>query len=114
MFKAENAGFHNARQACYVCLQPHDGVDTEVTIDYEGVLFICKSCIKAMAETAGLTVDEDRRPEIERLNAQLADAKQAQLDAEAIVIELERSAKAMYQRRMEKVRSHKGKAQVDA
>lgn len=109
MFRSENAEFHNARQSCYLCLGTHEGVDTEITIEYEGVLWICKGCIKSLAETAGFVVDIDRKPEIEELSAELEDAKQARNDAEHIVIELERMAKEMLAKRMERVRAAKVK-----
>jgi len=107
MFRSENAEYHNARQSCYLCLATHDGVDTEITIDYEGVLWICKSCIGQMAQTAGFTVDVDRSEEIAQLRSELEESQQARNDAEYIVIELERHAKEMHSKRMERVRSAK-------
>lgn len=54
MLRIDNAisGVH-AKGACYLCHSGHDLVDTEVTIDYEGVLAICRACVHDMAMTAG-------------------------------------------------------------
>lgn len=112
MQRVENAAYHHARQSCYLCLNPHDGVDTEVQIDYEGVLFICKGCAKSLAETAGWRVDDDRTQEIADLTAALDESSQARNDAEYIVIELERHAKEMHSKRMARVREAKKKATV--
>lgn len=109
-----NAGFQHARQSCYLCLEPHDGVDTEVQIDYEGVLFICKGCCRALALTAGFTVDKDRQPEIDKLQAELDDAAEARNTAEYIVIELERASKDLHHKRMARVRASKTKETVGA
>lgn len=67
-----NAGYQHARQSCYLCLQPHDGVDTEVQIDYEGVLFLCKGCCRALALTAGFLVNEDQTDKVDALKESLA------------------------------------------
>lgn len=107
MFRSENAATHNARQACYLCLSPHDGVDTEVIIDYEGVLFLCRNCIGSLALTAGFAVDNDRSQEIADLVAQLDKAREDRNSAEAIVLEIERGAKAAHKNRMERVRAAK-------
>lgn len=110
MQRTENASYQHARQACYLCLDPHDGVDSEVTIEYEGVLFLCKGCIRSLALTAGFVVDDDRSEEIADLNKKLDEAAQARNDAEYIIIELERHAKEMHTKRMERVRAAKVKA----
>lgn len=113
MQRVENAAYVHAKQSCYLCLQPHDGVDTEVQIDYEGVLFLCRGCIRSLAETAGFKVDEDRTQEIADLVAQLDEAAEARNAAEYIVIELERHAKEMHAKRMKRVREAKN-AEVTA
>lgn len=102
-----NAGYQHARQACYLCLNPEDGVDTEVQIDYEGVLFLCKGCVRTMAEFLGFKIDVDRQPEIEALQEALDEANQVAADAEYIVIELQRHSKELHKRRMERVRAGK-------
>lgn len=107
MQRIENADYYHARQSCYLCLDPHEGVDTEVQIEYEGVLFICKACIAALALTAGLVVGEDRQPEIDALQEKLDEAAEARNAAEYIVIELERHAKKMHGDRMARVRAAK-------
>lgn len=107
MQRTENAGYQHARQACYLCLDPHDGVDTEVQIDYEGVLFLCRSCIGQLALTAGFVVDVDRSEEIADLARQLDQAIEARNAAEYIVIELERHAKQFHKERMARVREAK-------
>jgi len=107
MQRVENAIYVHARQSCYLCLNPHDGVDTEVQIDFEGVLFLCRGCIHSLALTAGFVVDDDRTEEIAALTAALDESRQAQNDAEHIVIELERKAKEMLDRRMKRVREAK-------
>ncbi len=110
MQRTENAGYQHARQACYLCLNNHDGIDTEVQIDYEGVLWLCKGCVRAMALACGFRLDEDRQPEIDKLRAQLDEASDARNFAEYIVIELERKSKDMHKRRMERVRAAKKEA----
>jgi hypothetical protein len=82
MQRIQNAGYQHARQACYLCLNNHDGVDTEVQIDYEGVLFLCRGCCGHLAQTAGFRVDDDRQPEIDKLKSNLETASAQLADAE--------------------------------
>lgn len=74
MERIQNAEYFHAKQACYLCHDPHDVVDTSITIEGEGVLAIGRACIRDLALTAGFTVDDDQRPELDRLKAELADA----------------------------------------
>lgn len=54
MFRIDHAisGVH-ASDACYLCHNPNNLVDTEVTIPYEGVIAICTNCARSVAMTAG-------------------------------------------------------------
>jgi ribosome-binding protein aMBF1 (putative translation factor) len=74
MLRTENADYYHARAACYLCLQPHDGVDTEVQIEYEGVLFICKGCIADLARVAGYTLS-DNSDEMHKLQSDLVETQ---------------------------------------
>ena len=53
MIRVDNALSIHAKQGCYVCNNPNNLVDTEVSIPYEGVLAICVGCAKDLAQTAG-------------------------------------------------------------
>lgn len=81
MQRFENAEYFHAKQACYLCHQPHNVVDTEIQIEGEGVLCICRGCIGALAQTAGFDLT-DRREEIERLRARADRAEGRLLIAE--------------------------------
>jgi hypothetical protein len=73
MQRMENAEYFHAKQACYLCGQPHDVVDTEIQIVGEGVLCICHGCIADLARTSRFDLT-DRRDEIDQLQADLAKA----------------------------------------
>lgn len=58
MLRIDNAIANvHAKAACYLCLRGSNLVDTEVTIEYEGVLAICTACVHDMAMVAGWDVD---------------------------------------------------------
>lgn len=108
MERIQNAEYFHARQACYLCLQPHDCVDTSIVIEGEGVLALCHGCIRDLALTSGYAVDDDRSAEIAQLN----------VDLEAAVDRMQKAEKQLaqmndYGRRLEsldkarKVRSEK-------
>lgn len=44
----------HAHGGCYVCARGDSLVDTEVIIEGEGALVLCRSCIQDAAESAGL------------------------------------------------------------
>lgn len=49
----------HAKGGCYLCGNTNHLVDTEVYIDYEGVLAFCLSCVRDMAMTAGYDLEHD-------------------------------------------------------
>jgi hypothetical protein len=108
-----NAGYQHARQACYLCLNPEDGVDTEVQIDYEGVLFLCKNCVREMCVFLGYEVDASRQDEIDALKRALEQANADGADSIATLAEMDRLAKSAQQKKMAKLREAKA-AKVDA
>lgn len=99
----ENAGYYHAKQACYRCLSPHNGVDLDIQIEGEGALFLCRGCISDAAKACGFDV-EDRGPEIERLRDELAESRRAQLDAEQQVLQAADAAKKIREKRLEHAR----------
>jgi hypothetical protein len=52
--------YYHAKQSCYLCGQTSNLVDTEVQIEGEGVLGICKGCVHDMAVVAGWEPDAAR------------------------------------------------------
>lgn len=106
MMKQENAGYWNAKQSCYLCMQTHLGVDTEIQIEGEGALFICSSCCADLARTAGFDIT-DHTDRIERLTAQLQASETDRNLAEAMVVELQKRAQEIHTKRMERVRAAK-------
>jgi ribosomal protein S14 len=106
-----NADYYHARQSCYVCLNPHDGVDTEVQIDYEGVLFLCRNCVREMAVFLGFDVDNSRQGEIDSLKAKIAELDALAEDRETTISALIKDQHN--HRKMEAVRAAKA-TKVDA
>lgn len=51
----------HAKASCYLCGATNDLVDTGVSIDYEGVLAICRACVRDMALTGGFAVGVDQQ-----------------------------------------------------
>lgn len=101
MERTENAAYYHARNACYLCLEPHNVVDTAVQIEGEGVLAICKGCIAQLAQTAGFDLD-DRSEEIEALKVRVIEAEQGRDDAETLLVQSANYAAAIKNRRDEK------------
>lgn len=46
MIYAREATYLNAKAACYACEQNRDGVDFGISIEGEGILFICSGCLR--------------------------------------------------------------------
>lgn len=94
MYLAQNAEGHHAKLACYLCLNPNLLVDTGQFIEGEGVLAICASCTKEMADTAGIRDEtcEDDVKTVADINTRLAD----QLAVEkALVVKLRKQIKTL-------------------
>lgn len=53
------AGYLHAGQACYLCLRVGDVIDTGMQIEGEGILAICTSCVKELAQAAGMDPDAE-------------------------------------------------------
>lgn len=83
-----NAEYYHARQACYLCLNPHDGVDTEVQIDYEGVLFLCRNCVREMCVFLGFEVDDSSQPQIDALKAKIEELEALATDQDTTITAL--------------------------
>lgn len=67
----------HAKGSCYLCGRCENLVDTEMHIEGEGALAICRACIHDMAHTAGLVVNA--QDEIEGLRQEL-DALEVERD----------------------------------
>lgn len=85
MERVPAAEYFHARQACYLCLDPTDVVDTSIVIEGEGVLAIGRSCIRDLAMTAGFTIGEDRSNEVEQAKAERDAAIERAEKAEELV-----------------------------
>lgn len=91
----------HANGGCYVCRRGDSLVDFDVQIVGEGALAVCASCVKDAAEAAGLTFNEalvrELRAEIqrldasniERLEAELAEARAALADEQRLAARLQ-------------------------
>lgn len=67
MQRLEAATYVHAKQACYLCLNPAPGVDTDQPIEGEGNLYLCNGCIHDLAMVAGFDlhlVDQLERAEV--------------------------------------------------
>lgn len=62
------AQYHHAQYRCFLCPNVDDLVDTGVLIEGEGVLAICHSCVRQMADLWGIA-EGDAAVEIEQLAA---------------------------------------------
>lgn len=113
MLRQENAFYAHAKNACYLCGQPHDVCDTEVSIDYEGVLAICRGCVADMAHTMGFALD-DRSVEIDGLRTELAEVAERATFAETLLDELESAAIQIRAARAKKDRARKAAAKAEA
>ena len=106
MLRQENAITAHAKESCYLCGTAHDVCDTEVTIDYEGVLAICRGCTATMATTMGFALD-DRSAEIDGLRAELHEVTERATFAESMLDELESAAIQIRAARAKKHRARK-------
>lgn len=57
MIRSDSANGAHIGQACLLCRNPNDIIDTEVSIPYEGVLAICTRCVRDMALCAGYDLE---------------------------------------------------------
>lgn len=115
MQRLENANYAFAKQACYICGQPHDVVDTEAFVEGEGALCICRGCVADMAQTAGFIL-ESRSAQIADLEERLVDANKRANLAEEEVVQMGRRAQEIKEGRMERMRkakSDKAKSIID-
>src|SRR5690242_16547280 len=114
MIRADQAiqGVH-AKGGCYLCGSPNKLVDTEVSIDYEGVLAICEGCCHDLAMTAGFH-PEVRTEDYDRLAAHLARTEQERNEMERLVADIDGGVKAAVKRHRERQRKAALKEQADA
>jgi len=112
MFRVDNAidGVH-ARQGCYLCGTPNKLIDTEITIDYEGVLGICESCCRDLAQTAGYNLSITSE-EWDTLVLQLVDTERERDSAEQALKEIYSSAQAATKRLKERERKARVRAEA--
>jgi hypothetical protein len=87
MDRVNAAQYYHAKQACYLCHNNHDVVDTSIIIEGEGVLCICRNCIGDMAHTAGFALS-DREQELADLKVELEESETARNEAEGMVLSL--------------------------
>lgn len=106
---------HAKGGACYICGNPSDLVDTEVSIDYEGVLAICRGCAWDVAQSAGFRLeDEDRQRYVKDLEDRLGHEVTQRIEAEAVVTDLFKVAQDIVDRRSKPIREVRmNKAQKD-
>jgi len=98
-----DAAYYHAGESCYLCKSQTAGlVDTEVQIDYEGVLAICPGCVLDMVSTAGFRVEDVA--EVNRLREELEEHKAARIEAEMVLAELAAAAEKVQERRRRGVR----------
>ena len=91
---------HAKGGACYICGNPADLVDTEVSIDYEGVLAICHGCAWDIAQTAGFRMeDEERQRYVQQLEDRLGHEVTQRIEAEEVITDLFRVAQGVVDRR---------------
>lgn len=104
MFRVDSAidGVH-AKQGCYLCTNPNHLVDTEITVDYEGVLAICGGCAKDLAQTAGWNL-EVTAGDWDDLLVKLADAERERDSAEQTLAEIYSASQAATKRYKERER----------
>lgn len=109
MERIENAEYVHAKQACYLCLNNHDCVSTDIQIEGEGILAICRSCIADLARTAGFDLD-DRQAYIESLESDLGAEKAAADEAEAVLTGLVKAADKIKANRQQLADAREAKA----
>jgi len=105
-------GVH-AKQGCYLCGNPNRLVDTEVSIDYEGVLAICVGCVKDLAQTAGFNL-EIPAAEVERLKAAEIALTAERDSAERALADIKEMTGVSAKRHKERLRKAELKATADA
>ncbi len=84
MLKADSATYVHAGHACYHCLEPQAGVDFEVHIEGEGILYLCRVCLGDAAKLAGIIdapIDELLVTENKQLKAELTRERGRSRDA---------------------------------
>lgn len=101
MQRIENCLYVHAKGACYLCHQPHDCVDTEIIIEGEGILAICRGCIADLARTTGFDLD-DRSTEIELLRIERDEARAEAKASDHLISTLRDHADRIVQNRIER------------
>jgi hypothetical protein len=101
----------HAKNGCYLCGNPNRLIDTEVSVDYEGVLAICEGCVKDLAQTAGFNL-EIRSEEVEGLRTDLADAQVERDSLGRALTEVKTTAQAAEKRHRERMRHARQKAEA--
>jgi len=72
------SGTHHAKASCYLCGRTDSLANTEVQIEGEGILAICRVCVTDAALVLGLTFNEtavsELRAELQRVTRERDDA----------------------------------------
>lgn len=80
----QSAHYYIAKSGCYLCLAVNDIVKTDIQIEGEGILGICRACAADIARTAGYELF-DRSDELADLKERVYTAEQRALTAESVV-----------------------------
>lgn len=78
MLRLDGSTYVHAKHSCYHCGSAQEGVDFEVHIEGEGVLYVCRACLTDAAKLAGIveaTADEKLVAELKVTKEALAKAK---------------------------------------
>lgn len=57
MLYVGNSSYQHAKEGCYTCGRGDELVSTEVSIEGEGILVLCKGCITDMARAGNIAVE---------------------------------------------------------
>lgn len=94
MIRSDRA-IHNVHigDACLLCRNPNDIIDTEVSIPYEGVLAICTKCVGDLAICAGYDITHT----LDEWNKLVEEHSEAVYTAESVVTALNEVASTAQQ-----------------
>lgn len=102
--------YAHAKSSCYLCGSAANGIDFEVFIEGEGVLFLCRGCVTEAATTLGLKLaDPTIEERLKEAEVELEEARAARNLAEAMVFELNKRAHEITENRLERARKARAK-----
>jgi len=89
-----------AKGGCYTCLSADHLVNSGVIIEGEGILAICRACVKDMAQTIGLVLmDQDIYTKLEQAEEQIKDLRAELGEAELVIVDIVDAANNVRQRK---------------